>query len=167
MSSNGLTSLGTAGRYFPHPGSVSAPEATSFSAVGQSICAVDDGGRGDLEAIASLGGISGHDLGLAVASEVMAWRLAPGGFGEVWVDADGELTGYYNGRPFSPYPDRNALSAVWDRIARLNLTAVYLRFLSRLIEDRQDDGLADPWAMHCCDPDLACRAALLAVRITS
>ena len=167
MPSNALTSPRTAGRHFPGPGSVSTLEDASFTEAPPSDRSAGDCGGEDREAIATIGGLTGHELGLAVASEVMGWRLVPGGFGEIWIDAEGNLTGYYNGRPFSPYRDRNALASVWERVASLGLTAAYIRFLSILIDDQQDERGADPWTMHCCDPDLACRAALLAVRITS
>jgi hypothetical protein len=109
--------------------------------------------------------LSGAELGLAVAREVMHWRSDHEQYTDCWVDADGKLTGYYYGHPFSPYRDRNALAEVWKRIDVLGLRARYLECLDALLRAAHgDDFVGDGWALHTCGTELACRAALLAVR---
>ena len=112
------------------------------------------------EAIATIRHLEGNQLGLEVARVVMGWRLVSGHHADTWVDSEGALTGYYDGRPFSPYRDRNALVVVWERIAALGLQSVYARFLSLLVSD----GSTDPWVIQTCGPGESCRAAILAVR---
>ena len=114
------------------------------------------------ESIATIRHLEGNQLGLEVARLVMGWRLVSGHHADTWVDSEGALTGYYDGRPFSPYRDRNALVVVWDRIAALGLQPVYARFLSLLVSD----GSTDPWVIQTCDPGQSCRAAILAVRFS-
>jgi len=100
-----------------------------------------------------------------VATEVMGWRLDHDAYTDSWIDADGKLTGYYYGRPFSPYRDRNALKEVLDRIESLGLCDAYLEELRGLL-DADADVLENTvmWALHTCPPDLACLAAIRAVR---
>lgn len=109
--------------------------------------------------------LAGADLGLAVAREVMGWHSDHEQYTDCWVTADGRLTGYYYGRPFSPYRDRNALAEVWKRVEALGLRARYVEALESLLAATQDpDQPIGTWSLHTCNPELACRAALLAVR---
>jgi hypothetical protein len=109
--------------------------------------------------------LAGAELGLAVAREVMQWRSDHEQYPDCWVDAEGKLTGYYYGHPFSPYRDRNALAEVWKRIDALGLRARYLEFLTMLLRAEHGDDLAvDAWTLHTCGTESACRAAVLAVR---
>jgi hypothetical protein len=122
----------------------------------------------DPAALAEVMHLTRADLGMRVAAEVMHWRSDHEQFADCWVDADGKLTGYYYGRPFSPYRDRNALVEVWKRIDALKLQDTYLKCLVALLGTSAEAGDINPaWALHTCDPELACRAALLAVRCTS
>lgn len=116
-------------------------------------------------AIGEVARLTGAELGMAVAHEVMQWRSDHEQHTDCWVDADGKLTGYYYGRPFSPYRDRNALAEVWKRIDALGLRARYLECIDVLLRAQNGDDLSvDPWTLHTCGTELACRAALLAVR---
>ncbi len=95
----------------------------------------------------------------------MQWRSDHEQFPDSWVDAEGKLTGYYYGHPFSPYRDRNALAEVWKRIDALGLRARYLEFLGVLQRaEHGDDLAADPWMLLTCGTEVACRATVLAVR---
>lgn len=116
-------------------------------------------------AIREVARLSGAELGMAVAREVMQWRSDHEQHPDCWVDAAAKLTGYYYGHPFSPYRDRNALAEVWKQIDALGLRARYLECIGVLIHAEQgDDHPVDGWALHTCGTELACRAALLAVR---
>jgi hypothetical protein len=109
--------------------------------------------------------LSGAELGMAVAHEVMQWRSDHEQHPDCWVSSDGVLTGYYYGHPFSPYRDRNALAEVWKRIDALGLRARYVECLRSVLSTAPGlDAAADEWALHTCSPELACRAAVLAVR---
>ncbi len=109
--------------------------------------------------------LSGPELGMAVAREVMHWRSDHEQFADCWVDDRDRLTGYYYGRPFSPYRDRNALAEVWKRIDELGLRSRYLACLDSVLGAALAEGRAvDAWSLHTCHPEVACRAALLAVR---
>jgi len=111
--------------------------------------------------------LKGRELGLKVAREVMGWRLVSDAMMEAWVDGEGELTGYYNGHPFSPYRDRNALEEVWHQVEHLGLQTVYSMHLSGLLSSGNEEGIeVDRWMLHTCRPETACRAALLAVRLS-
>jgi len=95
----------------------------------------------------------------------MCWRSDHEQYADCWVDENDKLTGYYYGRPFSPYRDRNALAEVWKRIDALKLRPQYLHYLELLLRlESGDDGAAYAWALHICSPELASRAAVLAVR---
>jgi hypothetical protein len=116
-------------------------------------------------AIREVAHLAGAELGLAVAREVMHWRSDHEQFADCWVDENGKLTGYYYGHPFSPYRDRNALAEVWKRIDALGLRDRYLQWLDWLLHaDHGDDAKVGSWTLHTCGTELACRAALLAVR---
>lgn len=117
------------------------------------------------EVVLAVLSITGRELGLKVAHEVMGWHLVSDSMTQTWVDEEGELTGYYNGRPFSPYRDRNALVEVWLRIKSLGLETVYTDQVVRLLSESSMGPYADSWTMHTCSPETACRAALLAVQI--
>jgi len=119
----------------------------------------------DAAAIESVQDLSGADLGMAVAREVMQWRSDHEQFADCWVDANDQLTGYYYGHPFSPYRDRNALAEVWKRIDELKLRRQYLECLSLLLQvESGSNQPADAWTLHVCRPEPASRAAVLAVR---
>ena len=78
---------------------------------------------------------------------------------------NGKLTGYYYGHPFSPYRDRNALVEVWKRIDALGLRARYIQILEQSLRmTAGGDQQVDFWSVHTVSPDIACRAAILAVR---
>lgn len=117
-----------------------------------------------IDAVAGVTQLTRNELGLRVAIEVMNWHSDHEQFADCWVDADGKLTGYYYGRPFSPYRDRNALVEVWKRLEALKLQDVYVRSLGLLLEAQAGAEANPAWALHTCDPEIACRAALLAVR---
>lgn len=120
----------------------------------------------DAAAIREVEKLSGAELGMAVAREVMRWRSDHEQFADCWVDTDGKLTGYYYGRPFSPYRDRNALAEVWKRLEALHLRTRYMRCVELLLQAPSGDHhVIDAWALHTCGPEVACRAALLAVRM--
>lgn len=120
----------------------------------------------DPAAVKAVERLAGSELGMAVAHEVMGWRSDHEQFADCWVDADNKLTGYYYGRPFSPYRDRNALTEVWKRIDALQLRSRYLECIGLLVPSANDNGHpADAWVLHTCEPEVACRAALLAVRM--
>jgi hypothetical protein len=109
--------------------------------------------------------LAGPELGLAVAREVMQWRSDHEQYTDCWVNAEGKLTGYYYGHPFSPYRDRNALAEVWKRLDALGLRARYLECIAMLVRAEHGDDLSvDAWTLHTCSTELACRAALFAVR---
>lgn len=109
--------------------------------------------------------LSGTDLGMCVAREVMGWRLDCDQITDSWVDENDKLTGYYYGRPFSPYRDRNALREVLRRIEQLGMRDEFLERLTRMmaIDSSERTGVA-AWALLTCPPELACRAAILTVR---
>lgn len=114
----------------------------------------------DVAAIRDVERLSGAELGMAVARELMQWHSDHEQYTDCWVDSAGKLTGYYYGHPFSPYRDRNALGEVWKRIDALGLREHYLACIGALHGERA----LDAWTLHTCAPELACRAALLAVR---
>lgn len=120
---------------------------------------------GTPEVVLEVLSFKGRELGLKVAQKVMGWRLVSDSMTQTWVDEEGELTGYYNGRPFSPYRDRNALVEVWLRIKTLGLETIYADQLVRLLSEGSVGPEVDSWAVHTCSPESACRAALLAVQI--
>ena len=140
--------IGHAGRTFP------APAGPQMQDLPQ-----------NADTIREVAHLTGAELGLAVAQEVMQWRSDHEQHIDCWVDAEGKLTGYYYGHPFSPYRDRNALAEVWKRIDALGLRARYLECIGVLLRaEPGDDHPVDTWALHTCGTELACRAALLAVR---
>jgi hypothetical protein len=109
--------------------------------------------------------LSGSELGMAVAREVMRWHSDHEQFTDCWVTEEGKLTGYYYGRPFSPYRDRNALAEVWKRLDALGLRARYMECLESVLGAATlEDRPVDAWSLHTCNPEIACRAAVLAVR---
>jgi hypothetical protein len=117
-------------------------------------------------AIQAVLALAGAELGLAVAREVMRWRSDHEQYTDCWVDAEGKLTGYYYGHPFSPYRDRNALAEVWKRLDGLGLRERYLACIGLLLQFLHGETRRlDAWTLHTCDTELACRAALLAVRM--
>lgn len=120
---------------------------------------------GTPEVVLEVLSFKGRELGLKVAQKVMGWRLVSDSMTQTWVDEEGELTGYYNGRPFSPYRDRNALVEVWLRVKALGLETIYADQLVRLLSEGSVGPEVDSWAVHTCSPESACRAALLAVQI--
>lgn len=140
----------------------------SFPAVGRTsvvLTDVTERSPGTSEAVLEVLSLKGRELGLKVAQDVMRWRLVSDSMTQTWVDEEGALTGYYNGRPFSPYRDRNALVEVWLRIKSLGLQTIYTGQLVRLLSEGTVGPEADSWAVHTCSPETACRAALLAVQI--
>jgi len=150
---------GRASRGFPTAGGSSMQDPDNQTA--------DGSGPPDAAALRAVEQLAGAELGMAVAREVMQWRSDHEQFADCWVDADNKLTGYYYGHPFSPYRDRNALAEVWKRIDALGLRARYVRCLTALQPPQPDDGgVSEAWALHTCCPELACRAALLAVRLS-
>lgn len=122
---------------------------------------------GTPEVVLEVLSLKDQELGLKVAQDVMGWRLVSDSMTQTWVDEDGELTGYYNGRPFSPYRDRNALVEVWLRIKSLGLQTIYTGQLVRLLSEGPVGPEVDSWTVHTCSPETDCRAALLAVHIGS
>jgi hypothetical protein len=109
--------------------------------------------------------LTGAELAVCVATEIMDWRLENDGSAGSWHTAQGEPAGYYYGRPFRPHRDRNALALVWERIEQLQLREAYMEQLLELISlldsPTEQNGL---WSFHVVDPRLASCAALLAVR---
>lgn len=109
--------------------------------------------------------LTGVELAVCVATEVMDWRLDRGGNKGGWVTAQDSPAGYYFGRPFRPHRDRNALAEVLVRVEKLGLCDDYMNQLLELISlvesPAEQNGL---WTFHVVDPRLACCAALMAIR---
>lgn len=109
--------------------------------------------------------LTGPELAVCIATEVMDWRLMQDGNTGSWMTAQDEPAGYYYGHPFRPYRDRNILMDVLKRIDELALRDRYMEQLMDLLSSPATEaGRCDLWSLHTVDPHVASCAALLAVR---
>ena len=107
--------------------------------------------------------LTGAELSAAVAREVMGWKYVPPvihepafehrNIGERWETPVGNLRAV----DWRPYDDRNDTHRL---LARCEAIGIGYEVWTRLPEECHRDG----WLLLTIDPQIICRAALLAVR---